>query len=57
MEFRTMRLLDDLGDVYVLGIAADHTLLQRVETDLALCERLINQSPIGLAPRSAAHRS
>ncbi|MEU6281329.1 SpoIIE family protein phosphatase [Streptomyces sp. NPDC047028] len=48
-EFRTMRLLDDLGDTYALGIAADHTLLQRVETDLALCERLINQSPIGLA--------
>ncbi|MEV6166666.1 SpoIIE family protein phosphatase [Streptomyces sp. NPDC051954] len=48
-EFRNMRLLDDLGDVYALGIAADHTLLQRVETDLALCERLINQSPIGLA--------
>ncbi|WP_329303344.1 SpoIIE family protein phosphatase [Streptomyces sp. NBC_00659] len=49
MEFRNMRLLDDLGDVYALGIAADHTLLQRVETDLALCEQLINQSPIGLA--------
>ncbi|MFE3167486.1 SpoIIE family protein phosphatase [Streptomyces sp. NPDC059224] len=49
MEFRTMRLLDDLGDVYALGIVADHSLLQRVETDLALCERLINQSPIGLA--------
>ncbi|MFG3023613.1 SpoIIE family protein phosphatase [Streptomyces sp. NPDC048254] len=49
MEFRTMRLLDDLGDVYALGIVADHTMLQRVETDLALCERLINQSPIGLA--------
>jgi PAS domain S-box-containing protein len=49
MEFRNMRLLDDLGDVYALGIAADHTLLQRVETDLALSEQLINQSPIGLA--------
>lgn len=49
MEFRNMRLQDDLGDVYALGIAADHNLLQRVETDLALCERLINQSPIGLA--------
>ncbi|WP_367325592.1 SpoIIE family protein phosphatase [Streptomyces sp. HUAS ZL42] len=49
MEFRNMRLQDDLGGVYALGIAADHTLLQRVETDLALCERLINQSPIGLA--------
>jgi PAS domain S-box-containing protein len=49
MEFRNMRLLDDRGDVYALGIAADHARLQRVETDLALCERLINQSPIGLA--------
>ncbi|MFF4506723.1 SpoIIE family protein phosphatase [Streptomyces sp. NPDC001401] len=49
MEFRNMRLQDDLGDVYALGIVADHNLLQRVETDLALCERLINQSPIGLA--------
>ncbi|OQR62880.1 PAS sensor protein [Streptomyces maremycinicus] len=49
MEFRNMRLQDDLGDVYALGIAADHDLLQRVETDLALCERLISQSPIGLA--------
>ncbi|MGW5104519.1 SpoIIE family protein phosphatase [Streptomyces sp. NPDC004100] len=48
-EFRTMRLLNDRGEVYALGIAADHTLLQRVETDLALCERLVNQSPIGLA--------
>ncbi|MFC9157844.1 SpoIIE family protein phosphatase [Streptomyces bauhiniae] len=48
-EFRTMRLLDDRGDVYALGIAADRGLLQRVETDLALCERLIYQSPIGLA--------
>ncbi|MFD0318089.1 SpoIIE family protein phosphatase [Streptomyces flavalbus] len=48
-EFRNMRLTDDVGDVYALGIAADHALLERVETDLALCERLINQSPIGLA--------
>ncbi|MGW3097014.1 SpoIIE family protein phosphatase [Streptomyces sp. NPDC001102] len=49
MEFRNMRLQDDLGDLYALGIAADHNLLQRVETDLALCEKLIAQSPIGLA--------
>ncbi|MFE2070583.1 SpoIIE family protein phosphatase [Streptomyces sp. NPDC059467] len=49
MEFRSMRLMDDVGDIYALGIVADHTMLQRVETDLALCERLINQSPIGLA--------
>ncbi|MFJ3230975.1 SpoIIE family protein phosphatase [Streptomyces sp. NPDC086787] len=49
MEFRNMRLLNDRGEAYALGIAADHNLLQRVETDLALCERLITQSPIGLA--------
>ncbi|MGW0707352.1 SpoIIE family protein phosphatase [Streptomyces sp. NPDC002643] len=49
MEFRNMRLQDDLGGVFVLGIAVDRSLLQRVETDLALCERLIDQSPIGLA--------
>ncbi|NUU23721.1 MAG: SpoIIE family protein phosphatase [Streptomycetaceae bacterium] len=49
VEFRNMRLLDDLGDVYALGIAADQTTLRRVETDLALSERLVSQSPIGLA--------
>ncbi|MEU8588956.1 SpoIIE family protein phosphatase [Streptomyces sp. NPDC048664] len=49
MEFRNMRLLNDRGDAYALGIAADHTALQQVETNLALCERLVNQSPIGLA--------
>ncbi|MFF9063412.1 SpoIIE family protein phosphatase [Streptomyces sp. NPDC101213] len=49
VEFRNIRLQDDLGDVYALGIVADHQVLQRVETDLALCERLIDQSPIGLA--------
>ncbi|MEU3983268.1 SpoIIE family protein phosphatase [Streptomyces sp. NPDC026672] len=49
VEFRSMRLMDDLGDVYALGIAADHTVLQRVETDLALSERLVSQSPIGLS--------
>ncbi|MFF3911613.1 SpoIIE family protein phosphatase [Streptomyces sp. NPDC001848] len=49
MEFRNMRLWNDRGEVYALGIAADHTILQRLETDLALCERLVNQSPIGLA--------
>ncbi|MEU1303875.1 SpoIIE family protein phosphatase [Streptomyces shenzhenensis] len=49
VEFRNMRLLDHLGDVYALGIAADHDTLQRVETDLALSERLVSQSPIGLS--------
>ncbi|MFF3462703.1 SpoIIE family protein phosphatase [Streptomyces sp. NPDC001984] len=49
LEFRNMRLLDNLGEVYALGIAADHDTLQRVETDLALSERLVSQSPIGLS--------
>ncbi|MGW3954364.1 SpoIIE family protein phosphatase [Streptomyces sp. NPDC004752] len=49
VEFRNMRLLDRLGNVYALGIAADHDALQRVETDLALSERLVSQSPIGLS--------
>ncbi|MEU6880290.1 SpoIIE family protein phosphatase [Streptomyces sp. NPDC046712] len=49
VEFRAMRLLDDLGDVYALGIAADQTTLQTVERDLALSQRLVSQSPIGIA--------
>ncbi|MBP2401129.1 SpoIIE family protein phosphatase [Streptomyces syringium] len=49
VEFRNMRLLDDQGDVYALGIAADHATLQSVETDLALSEQLVSQSPIGVA--------
>ncbi|WP_412076518.1 SpoIIE family protein phosphatase [Streptomyces xanthophaeus] len=49
VEFRNMRLLDDLGDVYALGIAADQKTLARVETDLALSERLVSQAPIGIA--------
>ncbi|MFF8606782.1 SpoIIE family protein phosphatase [Streptomyces sp. NPDC015346] len=49
MEFRNVRLLDDLGDAYALGIVADHSTVERVETELALCERLVSQSPIGLA--------
>ncbi|GHE79310.1 hypothetical protein GCM10014715_38100 [Streptomyces spiralis] len=49
VEFRNMRLLDDLGDVYALGIAADRAMLERVETELALSERLVSQSPIGVS--------
>ncbi|MEU4732374.1 MULTISPECIES: SpoIIE family protein phosphatase [unclassified Streptomyces] len=49
VEFRNVRLLDDLGDVYALGIAADQSTLQQVETDLALSQRLVAQAPIGIA--------
>ncbi|WP_369394960.1 SpoIIE family protein phosphatase [Streptomyces sp. CG1] len=49
VEFRNMRLQDELGDTYALGICADHATLQRIETDLSLSQRLVSQSPIGLA--------
>ncbi|MFG2860337.1 SpoIIE family protein phosphatase [Streptomyces sioyaensis] len=49
VEFRNMRLLDDLGDFYALGLATDRSRLREVERDLALSTRLISQSPIGLA--------
>ncbi|MER7202285.1 PAS sensor protein [Streptomyces sp. CB01635] len=49
VEFRNMRLHDELGDVYALGIASDQALLRRVERDLALSVQLVAQSPIGLA--------
>ncbi|MGC0327171.1 PAS domain S-box-containing protein [Streptomyces sp. SAI-170] len=49
VEFRNMRLLDDLGDVYVLGIAADQAMVQDLETKLALSDHLVSQSPVGVA--------
>ncbi|MFB6437090.1 SpoIIE family protein phosphatase [Streptomyces sp. NPDC056411] len=48
VEFRNMRLLDDRGDYYALGIATDEAVLRRVERDVALSTRLVSQSPIGL---------
>lgn len=47
VEFRNMRLLDDRGDVYALGIAADQAKLQQVENELALSDHLVSQSPSG----------
>ncbi|MDA4891816.1 SpoIIE family protein phosphatase [Streptomyces sp. MS2A] len=49
VEFRNMRLLDDRGDVYALGLAADQSMVRRLERDVALSTRVIMQSPIGLA--------
>ncbi|MFJ9156256.1 SpoIIE family protein phosphatase [Streptomyces griseoviridis] len=49
VEFRNMRLLDDRGDVYALGLCADHGTVRRLERDVALSTRMIAQSPIGLA--------
>ncbi|MEY9988980.1 PAS domain S-box-containing protein [Streptomyces sp. V4I8] len=49
VEFRNMRLLDDRGDVYALGLCADQTTVRQVERDVALSTRTIAQAPIGLA--------
>ncbi|WP_018552093.1 MULTISPECIES: SpoIIE family protein phosphatase [unclassified Streptomyces] len=49
LEFRNMRLQDDRGEFYALGLAADGEVLRRVERDLALSVGLVDQSPIGLA--------
>ncbi|WP_371679935.1 SpoIIE family protein phosphatase [Streptomyces sp. NBC_01276] len=49
VEFRNMRLQDEHGGVYALGIACDETVLRGVERDLALSVPLVAQSPLGLA--------
>ncbi|MFF4170485.1 SpoIIE family protein phosphatase [Streptomyces sp. NPDC001744] len=49
VEFRNMRLTDDLGGLYALGIAADRSAVERAEAELALSDRLVSQSPTGLA--------
>ncbi|MEW2625875.1 SpoIIE family protein phosphatase [Streptomyces sp. NPDC048106] len=49
VEFRNMRLLDDRGKVYALGLAADRSTVRRLEQDVALSERMVMQSPAGLA--------
>jgi PAS domain S-box-containing protein len=49
VEYRNVRLQDDLGDVYALGIAADQSALERMETKLALSEQLVSQAPVGIA--------
>ncbi|MFF3500128.1 SpoIIE family protein phosphatase [Streptomyces sp. NPDC003247] len=49
VEFRNMRLVDDRGDVYALGLAADQSTVRRLERDVALSARMVTQSPIGFA--------
>ncbi|MER6254993.1 SpoIIE family protein phosphatase [Streptomyces sp. NPDC001584] len=49
VEFRNMRLQDEHGGVYALGIACDEAVLRGVERDLALSVPLVAQSPLGLA--------
>ncbi|MEU9040594.1 MULTISPECIES: SpoIIE family protein phosphatase [unclassified Kitasatospora] len=49
VEFRNMRLEDESGRSYALGLASDQATLRRLERDLALSLRLVEQSPIGLS--------
>ncbi|MCX4515015.1 SpoIIE family protein phosphatase [Streptomyces sp. NBC_01619] len=49
LEFRNMRLQDQHGGYYALGLSTDQETLRKVERDLALSVRLVDQSPIGLA--------
>ncbi|MFF4658828.1 SpoIIE family protein phosphatase [Streptomyces sp. NPDC001381] len=49
VEFRNMRLVNDRGDVFALGLAADQSTVRRLERDVALSTRMVAQSPIGLA--------
>lgn len=49
IEFRNMRLLDQDGARYALGIAADDTVVRGIERNLALSAQLVAQSPTGVA--------
>ncbi|MDK9495251.1 SpoIIE family protein phosphatase [Streptomyces katrae] len=49
VEFRNMRLQAANGRLYALGLASEQATLRRVERDLALSLRMVDQSPIGLA--------
>ncbi|WP_030223084.1 SpoIIE family protein phosphatase [Streptomyces sp. NRRL WC-3626] len=49
VEFRNSRLTDDRGKVYALGLAVDQSTVRRLEQDVALSTRIVDQSPVGLA--------
>ncbi|MEU1071079.1 MULTISPECIES: SpoIIE family protein phosphatase [unclassified Streptomyces] len=49
VEFRNVRLEADNGRMFALGLASEQATVRRVERDLALSLRLVDQSPIGLA--------
>ncbi|WNM36567.1 SpoIIE family protein phosphatase [Streptomyces sp. Li-HN-5-11] len=49
VELRNMRLLNDRGEYYALGLGTDSSTLHGLERDAALFTRLISQSPIGVA--------
>ncbi|MER7895565.1 SpoIIE family protein phosphatase [Streptomyces sp. NPDC096046] len=49
VEFRNMRLTDNLGDHYALGLATDRDTVRQVEREVALSSQLVTQAPIGLS--------
>ncbi|MEU3889091.1 SpoIIE family protein phosphatase [Streptomyces sp. NPDC029041] len=49
VEFRNMRLTDNLGDHYALGLATDRATVRQVERKVALSSQLVTQAPIGLS--------
>ncbi|MEU4467595.1 SpoIIE family protein phosphatase [Streptomyces sp. NPDC024017] len=49
VEFRTMRLTDNIGDHYALGLATDRATVRQVEREVALSSQLVTQAPIGLS--------
>lgn len=49
VEFRNTRLQATTGAWYALGIASPRETVRRLERDLALAARIVDQAPIGLA--------
>lgn len=49
VELRNMRLTNEEGEYYALGLGTDSPTLHDLERDAALATRLISQSPIGVA--------
>jgi PAS domain S-box-containing protein len=49
VEFRNVRLQNESGDYFALGLATDETTLRSLERDVALTVGLVSHSPIGLA--------
>ncbi|MER7479146.1 SpoIIE family protein phosphatase [Streptomyces sp. NPDC126510] len=49
VEFRNMRLTDNLGDHYALGLATDRATVRQVERKVALSSQLVTQAPIGVS--------
>ncbi|MFJ1705524.1 SpoIIE family protein phosphatase [Kitasatospora sp. NPDC088346] len=48
-EVRAMRLHDETGRAFALGLVTDRAAAVRLERDLALSGRLVSQTPVGLA--------